>query len=438
MSHVIVADLGYGDSGKGSVVDALCARQPFTTVVRFNGGAQAAHNVLTPDGRHHTFAQFGSGSFIAGVRTHLSRFVLVDPLALAAEAAHLASVGVPGALGLLTVDRDALLTTPYHQAANRARELARGRDRHGSCGMGIGETVRYALEHPADAPRVADCAAPRTLARSLARLRDRLADELGPGGGPDVASLCEAYRAFAERVPLVDGGYLRRLLRAGPVVFEGAQGILLDEWRGFHPYTTWSTTTFANAEALLAEAGQAAARLGVARCYLTRHGPGPFVTEDPTLEFAEPHNRHGAWQGAFRIGHPDAVALRYAVEVAGGVDAVALTHLDAASLSCLRLCRAYEVGPQRTARIAPGPEHDLDWQERLTRTLLRARPVYDDVVCADPGRDWPDLFEEVLGAPVVLRSYGPTAADKAVASMARAPSHRAVSWRWATGGKPAH
>ena len=84
--------------------------------------------------------------------------------------------------------------------------------------------------------------------------------------------------------------------------------MLLDEWRGFHPYTTWSTTTFANAEALLAEAGETAVRLGAVRCYLTRHGPGPFVTEDPTLELPEPHNGTGTWQGAFRAGHPDAVA----------------------------------------------------------------------------------------------------------------------------------
>jgi adenylosuccinate synthase len=143
----------------------------------------------------------------------------------------------------------------------------------------------------------------------------------------------------------------------------------------FHPYTTWSTTTFANAETLLAEAGQAAVRLGVIRCYMTRHGPGPFVTEDPTLEFPEPHNRHGAWQGAFRTGHPDVVALRYAVEVAGGVDAVALTHLDVAGRHPLRLCRAYQADGQRLARIVSGPERDLRGQERLTRMLLRAHPV---------------------------------------------------------------
>ncbi len=414
--HFVVCGLGFGDEGKGSVVDFLCRPRrpdPARAVIRFNGGAQAGHNVLTADGRHHTFAQFGSGCFTPGVRTHLSRFVLVDPLALAAEAGGLAAAGVPDALARLTVDRDALLVTPYHRAANQARETARGRDRHGSCGMGIGETARYALAWPGDAPRVADCAAPRTLARSLARLRDQLSDELGPLGGPPAEDLCDAYRAFADRVPLVDGGYLRRLLREGPAVFEGAQGVLLDEWRGFHPFTTWSTTTFGNAEALLAEAGETAVRLGVVRCYLTRHGPGPFVTEDPTLELPEPHNGTGAWQGVFRAGHPDAVALRYAVEVAGGVDGVALTHLDVAARHRLRLCQAYRAGGRLMSRIEPGPERDLDAQERLTGTLLRARPVYSDPVSGcDPARDWPDVFEEMLGAPVVLRSYGPTAAAK--------------------------
>src|ERR1700754_2874816 len=155
MGHVMVVDLGFGDAGKGGVVDRLCARGPgpVHAVVRFNGGAQAAHNVVTTDGRHHTFAQFGSGTFTPGVRTHLSRFMLVDPLALAAEAAHLAAVGVPDALDRLTADAGAPLTTPYHRAANRARATA---VLHGSCGMGIGETAAYALAWD-DAPRVGDC-----------------------------------------------------------------------------------------------------------------------------------------------------------------------------------------------------------------------------------------------------------------------------------------
>lgn len=423
--HVIVVDLGYGDAGKGTVVDWLCsgpASEPTRwaavprTVVRFNGGAQAAHNVVTADGRHHTFAQFGSGTFTPGVRTHLSRFVLVDPLALAAEAAHLASVGVPDALDRLTVDRDAFLTTPYHRAANRARERARGSSRHGSCGMGIGETARYALEYPADAPRVGDCGAPRTLARKLSLLRDRLLAEFGAGTAgrpcaPPVPDVCAAYRTFAGRVRVVDGEHLIRLLHAGPAVFEGAQGVLLDEWRGFHPYTTWSTTTFANAQTLLAEAGMAATRLGVMRCYLTRHGPGPLVTEDPTLELPDPHNRENEWQGPFRTGHFDAVALRYAIEVAGGVDGIALTHLDIAARHRLLVCDRYQVDGQRTDRLPVGPDRDLAWQERITRLLLRARPCY-----ADPAADWPAVVGGALGAPVTLLSSGPTAQDKILAN----------------------
>lgn len=441
--HVIVVDLGYGDSGKGTVTDWLCApasrrmaRTPHA-VVRFNGGAQAAHNVVTADGRHHTFAQFGSGMFTPGVRTHLSRFFLADPLALAAEAAHLVSAGVAAPLDRLTVDRDALLTTPFHRAANRARERARGGGRHGSCGMGIGETARYALEFPADAPRARDCASPRQLRRKLELLGDWLAAEFGadarglPGGErvPAAADVCAAFAAFAGRVALVDDSYLAGLLRAGPVVFEGAQGVLLDEWHGFHPYTTWSTTTFANAETLLAEAGQAATRLGVLRCYLTRHGPGPLVTEDPTLELADRHNRRNVWQGPFRTGHFDAVALRYAVEVSGGVDSLALTHLDAASHQRLLHCDRYLADGIAIDRLPAGRDRDLVSQERLTRMLLRARPRYADSGAAVPAGDWPDLVADALGSQVSLLSSGPTARDKtARPTSSRRPSGSPSRW----------
>lgn len=427
---IIVVDLGYGDAGKGGIVDWLCspgscaaAGGPVHTVVRFNGGAQAAHNVVTQGGRHHTFAQFGSGTLSGlGTRTFLSRFMLVDPLALVGEAEHLASLGVADPLALVAIDRDALLTTPYHQAANRAREAARGAARHGSCGMGIGETAAYALAHPGDAPRVGDCQSPRTLTRKLARLRERVSagnavgSSAASGQLPPAEDVTDAYRAIAERVTITGEGHLERLLRRpGRVVFEGAQGVLLDEWRGFHPYTTWSTTTFDNAEALLAEAGMPgeALRLGVTRAYLTRHGPGPFVTEDPTLELPEPHNQAGRWQGPVRRGHLDAVALRYAIEACGGADAIALTHLDtvAAHAGQLRVCRAYRVGPQGlTDCLVPGPARDLDYQQRLTGMLLTARPVYGDPV--DP-RDWPDVVAQIARVPVAVRSHGPSAAGKA-------------------------
>ncbi|GHJ43159.1 adenylosuccinate synthetase [Catellatospora sp. TT07R-123] len=395
--HVIVVDLGYGDAGKGTIVDWLCATRPVSTVIRFNGGAQAAHNVVTPDGRHHTFAQFGSGT-LHGVRTHLSRFMMVDPLALAAEAGHLVQLGVAAPFELLTVDRRALLTTPWHRAANRRRETARGGDRHGSCGMGVGETAAFALAHPDLAVRAGDTDSPVALVRKLAAVRDALTAELGPLDAPPVAAVAETFQAFGTAVRLVSSS---RQALSGPCVFEGAQGVLLDEWRGWHPYTTWSTTTFDNAETLLAEDGDSdALRLGVVRTYTTRHGAGPLVTEDPQLTAALPerHNGHGPWQGAWRAGHFDAVAHRYAVEVCGGVDALAVTHTDAAEHHALKMCLSYG----RLDRIAPGERGDLAYQEKLTQTLSTATPVYTGL----------GDVAEVLGVPVAVTSSGPTCADK--------------------------
>ncbi|HEY7215209.1 MAG TPA: adenylosuccinate synthetase, partial [Thermoanaerobaculia bacterium] len=138
MRAFLLVDLGFGDAGKGLLTDFLVRRSGATVVVRYNGGAQAGHNVVTPDGRHHTFAQLGSGSFVAGVRTFLSRHVVVHPTALLAEAAALRAKGVGDALDRVRLSERALVITPFHQAAGRLRELARGAARHGSCGVGVG------------------------------------------------------------------------------------------------------------------------------------------------------------------------------------------------------------------------------------------------------------------------------------------------------------
>lgn len=406
--HVIVVDLGYGDAGKGTVVDWLCATRHVHTVVRFNGGAQAAHNVVRPDGRHHTFAQFGAGTFHPGVRTHLARQQVVDPLALAAEADHLASVGVPDALDRLTVDGEALLATPYHRAANRLREIARGPPGTAPAGWGWASPSGTGSPTPTRPPGgrlpgSGAAAPPAHRAPGPAHRRARPAGR--PAGGGLPAGVHRLRRPGGDRRPVVPGrGVAGRDLR-----LRGGAGVLLDEWHGFHPYTTWSTTTFANAETLLAEAGAAgsAYRLGVVRTVTTRHGPGPLVTEDRSLPLTDPHNPTNPWQGRFRFGHFDAVAHRYALDVAGGVDGLALTHLDLAGPGpdrpALRLCRGYE----GVDRLRPGPPGDLDRQAALTARLLRARPVYDA-----PPADWPAAVAGALAAPVVLTSHGPTAADK--------------------------
>jgi len=360
-----VVDLGFGDAGKGTMVDTLAAHHDAELVVRFNGGAQAGHNVVTPDGRHHTFSQLGSATFQPGVHTLLSRHVALHPLALDAELEHLAAVGVPDALSRLHVDRRAIVTTPYHQCTNRLREVLRGPDRHGSVGVGHGESVYDSLEHPEATLHVGMLGDRATVRRRLRRQRalklavfdEHTAALSGhPTGAGElellqdpgfIETIVDAFHALSQQLDILDADGVRALLeRQKHIVFEGAQGTLLDEWHGFHPYTTWSTTTFQGAEEVLADAELEIPleRIGVLRTYAVRHGDGPFVTEDPTIHAAigEPHNETNAWQGRVRTGWFDAVATRYALEVCGGIDALALTHVDALPrLPVWRICTRY-------------------------------------------------------------------------------------------------
>ncbi|OHV05327.1 adenylosuccinate synthetase [Mycobacterium talmoniae] len=417
--HPIVVDLGFGDAGKGATVDWLCspaAGLDVAAVVRFNGGAQAAHNVVVGE-VHHTFSQFGSGT-LSGIATFLSAHMLVEPIALAGEARDLAALGVADPLGLLAVDAAALLTTPIHVAANRAREDARGAARHGSCGKGIGETAGYALEH--DAPTVGDCRHPDLLAAKLTALAAHYAGLLAgsPHRYPALDAMVEMYREFAGTVEIVGPGYLRSLAGRGRLMFEGAQGVLLDEWRGLHPHTTWSTVEPSHARAMLAEIGQHGYVLGVTRSYLTRHGAGPFPTEDPALGalLPEPHNGTGAYQGAFRVGAFDPLLLRYAIAACGGVDGLAVTHLDALDRAPLRAAVGYRTAAGPLTGVDCGPWRDLGYQRRLTDLLATADPVLGPVPASVEG--FLGYVERALGSPVVLGADGPDRADRAVRALA--------------------
>ncbi|MFD0361160.1 adenylosuccinate synthetase [Nocardia sp. GCM10030253] len=405
-AHIIVVDLGFGDAGKGATVDWLCspeAELDVAAVVRFNGGAQAAHNVVA-DGRHHTFAQFGSGTF-AGVPTVLSQHMLVEPIALAGESRQLAALGVPDPLSLLFVDGRALLTTPIHIAANRAREDARGSSRHGSCGRGIGETAWYALDHRA--PTVADCLRPSVLRDKLDALAAHYAPMIAPSRHryEPIGDLVDMYREFAAAVRIVDGAQLARFERQGRLIFEGAQGILLDEWRGFHPHTTWSTVEPRNARAMLAGIGAEGYVLGVTRTYMTRHGAGPLPTEDRTLAIPESHNATGPYQGPFRLGHFDPILLRYAIAVSGGVDGLAVTHLDAPGTRYA--ATGYTTPTGNIANLEPGIWQDLDRQHRLTELLAAVTPQLT-AMPTDPV-SW---LEHQLDTPVVLTAHGPARTDR--------------------------
>jgi len=441
MQHAfLTVDLGFGDAGKGSIVDFLTREHAAHTVVRYNGGAQAAHRVVTagPHPREHVFAQFGSGT-LAGAATHLSRFMLLDPLAMVAEEQHLQALGVADAFDRTTIDERALVITPFQRAANRLKELARGDGRHGSCGMGIGETMIDYLEHGQRVLFAGDLRRPDVLRAklhflhqiNLAKIQALLpslpdsaesAREQSPLRDPDWPDwLIEEYRGFAQRARIVPSAFLHHILQQpGAVIFEGAQGVLLDEWQGFHPYTTWSTTTLENATRLLDEADYTGGltRIGITRAYATRHGAGPLVTEDADLTRALPDaiNAFGAWQQGFRVGWLDVVMLKYALEAVGPLDQLAVTCLDRlAELPELRVCRRYSYDTFDIDRIAHSPvPRALEYQERMTNNLAHCTPILETL--ADPSALL-HLLESELGVPIGILSEGLTAAEKRTISI---------------------
>ncbi len=426
----LTCGLGFGDEGKGTFVDSISQREGAGLIVRYNGGAQAAHNVVSGE-RHHTFAQWGSGTF-NGVPTLLSRHVLVNPIFALAEAKKLTNAGVREPLSLLHVERGAVITTPFHVAMNRLREMARTQ-RHGSCGMGVGDTMKDVVEGMDDVLRVGDLEEPKKARRLLDAVRVRklvaaraltlpeqeaVDRELSLLQDPATVDLAlEQYQAFVRGARIVGPELLAGVLaRPGHVVFEGAQGVLLDQDLGFHPYTTWTDITWSNAEDLLAGFDGKVLRLGVLRAYTTRHGAGPMVTAMPSWSAlsTHDHNQWGEWQGSFRSGPLDLVATRYALRVLGRVDGLLISNLDRLALLGDRIpvCDGYdgtdgmmwdERGEIRVVRPA-----DLAHQERLSHALR-------DVTARLSPLDRATYAEEVaarLAIPLVATSSGPRAQDK--------------------------
>ena len=324
----IIVGLAWGDEGKGATVDAIAAHRPTDRVVRFNGGPQAGHNVIV-SGVHHTFQSYGSAT-MCGVPTWLSHYCTVEPTAALAEREALKSKGIEA--DLINVDRRCLVTTPLHVAANRAREAARGDNKHGSTGLGFGETIAYSLDHPDAAPRAADLFDLATWNEKLDLLCDFYVER-----GLVTDDLLWIARELADKqltssplvLRLVTGDDLLSELGRGHTIFEGAQGLWLDENYGTSPHTTWSTTTPANARRLARAAGIGdVVTIGCLRTYATRHGAGPFPHEG-TLDARadEPHNADTDYAGVFRTAVHDPALIKAAIDITM-VDALAISHTD--------------------------------------------------------------------------------------------------------------
>lgn len=304
----IVVGLGFGDEGKGRVTDHLCRLRPDSLVVRFSGGQQCGHHVCL-DGRRHVHSSFGSGT-LRGLPSWFSAHCCFYPVSLMTEHRQLRGLGVEPVLYL---HPQARLTTPYDLLANR---LAERRNSHGSCGLGIGKTMQR--EADGYALRALDTTYPALLAAKLNRVRDYTLSRLEPSP-EELDWLTEELGRFREAIGeapwRLAGNDLPR--RFPNLVFEGSQGILLDQTHGQFPHVTYAHTTSRNAVEICRELGLDYEVRYVTRCYTTRHGPGwmpderplPLVNTDAEI------NRYNRWQGDFRTGELDYDALNHALAV---------------------------------------------------------------------------------------------------------------------------
>ena len=320
----IVVGLGWGDEGKGATTDFLVAHRNAERVVRFNGGQQAAHNVIV-DGRHHTFASYGSGTF-SGISTWISKYCTIDPIAAKEEAMVLESKGILTEFTkLLRVHEDALVTTPLHVWVNQWRESSRGDARHGSTGTGFGETVGWEYEgrNPLRAKDLADEDKILSFLDTYAEAHE-ITINTNNNFRPMATYL---HRRAQEVLKVVSEDHFLTRISSGHTVFEGAQGFMLDENHGTAPHTTWSTTTPDNARTLCEAAGiKDVTSWGAIRTYATRHGHGPLPGEG-IVAVPEPHNRTTEWAGAFRTGAWESSVLEKAIEVTG-VDKLSISWAD--------------------------------------------------------------------------------------------------------------
>lgn len=322
-----VIGANFGDEGKGLMTDYLSSQCKDGIVVRFNGGAQAGHTVTTPECLRHVFGHVGSGTF-TGMPTYLSRFFVVNPMLYMKEMATLKGLGVTPEVYM---DKACMVTSPYDIMLNQIAEISRGSQKHGSCGVGFNETITRCLYAEDYAIHVSDLADEQLLQEKLHAIRDAYIPlrlkALGIHAVPEryetllrVDGIIKAFMADA-RFMLKSAAVsdLNILSPYEVVLFEGAQGLLLDQDHPYFPHVTRSNTGMKNVAELLAEMGcdgEDTEVVYATRAYMTRHGAGPFPTELPEKPYPRIEDRTNVpnpYQDALRYGLIDLNALADAI-----------------------------------------------------------------------------------------------------------------------------
>ena len=420
MANVVVIGAQWGDEGKGKIVDWLCERADI--VVRFQGGHNAGHTLVIGN-QTYKLALLPSGVVRSGKLSVIGNGVVLDPWHLVGEIGALRQRGIDIGPNSLKIAENATLILPLHRELDQLRESAAAEQRIGTTGRGIGPA--YEDKVGRRAIRAQDLKNLGTLGPKVDRLlvhHNALRRGLGQIEVGKDALMGELAGIAPQILPYVDNVWslLDRERRAGKrILFEGAQGALLDVDHGTYPFVTSSNTVAAQA-ATGSGMGPGAISyvLGLAKAYTTRVGSGPFPTEltDAIGErLGERGQEFGVNTGRKRrCGWFDACLVRQVIKVSG-IDGIALTKLDVLDgFQEIKVCIGYELDGQRIDSLPAG-----------TNAQARVRPIYESLEgwqeSTRGARTWGELpaqavkyvrhIEELIECPVTLLSTSPERDD---------------------------
>jgi adenylosuccinate synthase len=425
--NVVVIGAQWGDEGKGKVVDLLTERA--SAVVRFQGGHNAGHTLVI-DGEQTILHLIPSGILHDGVQCMIGNGVVLSPEALLSEMDTLQSRGVP-VTERLAISPACALILPYHVALDQARERARGSKAIGTTGRGIGPAYEDKIARRGiRLGEMMDAAHFEARLREVLDYHNFMLQHYFSADPVDAGVVLEQSLAQAERIrPMVDDVVARlHDIRSGGgnILFEGAQGALLDIDHGTYPFVTSSTTTAGGA----ASGSGVGPRdldyvLGIVKAYTTRVGGGPFPTElfDSNGDHlgAQGHEFGATTGRKRRCGWLDMLALRRSF-IVNSVSGLCITKLDVLDgMETLRICTAYELDGQ----ALDAPPVDADALARCKPLFIEMPGWQESTVGAGSlealprqARDYLAKLEELGGVPIDIVSTGP---DRTQTLMVRHP-----------------
>ena len=438
MSNLVVLGAQWGDEGKGKIVDLLTER--FDAVVRYQGGANAGHTVVA-EGTQYILHQVPSGIINGAGLCIVANGVVVDPTAMVEELLELKQKGIEVDGRFLLSDR-AQVVMPYHSELDRLYENRLGKGNIGTTGKGIGPAYESKISRAG--LRVGDLLAVATLKEKVRGLVERVNELIvklygeRPFKVDEIHSpLAKAGKSLAPYIADTAALLHSRIESGSSIIFEGAQGAMLDIDHGTYPFVTSSNTTIGSVCSGTGVPPRHIHRsLGVAKAYCTRVGKGPFPSED----FAEAGERireigceFGATTGRpRRCGWFDAVCARYAARI-NGFDALAVTKIDVLdSFAEIPVCVAYQLDGKRIDHV-PASAAEMERCKPVYETLPGWRAStsgvdgYDNL--PEKAKHYLDYLGSLLGLPVAIISTGPDRRHSALReeiyrrSLHTAPNH---------------